>query len=164
MSVAAPFGLADLLERAGARICSRGRADCPQCKRQRAVSFNESKGLYHCFGADCDFSGGLASLRRLGIRQWLPRDEYIRQCQERERAERDRCRRYSLARRRWTESLDELHALNRLEQKAHDVGPDHPATWNALALVYREHREVEAALDYVDDILGRLKVGNAARR
>ena len=57
------FALTDLLTRAGAHIRGR-RADCPRCKRQRAVSFDESRGVYHCHGSGCEFSGGTVKLAR----------------------------------------------------------------------------------------------------
>ena len=50
--------------RTGARIRGNGRADCPRCKRQRAVSFDESRGIHYCHGAGCDFSGGSVKLAR----------------------------------------------------------------------------------------------------
>ncbi len=73
---AQPFALTDLLTRAGARIRGR-RADCPKCKRQRTVSFDESRGVYHCHGAGCAFSGGAETLaRELGLARQLGEAEY----------------------------------------------------------------------------------------
>jgi hypothetical protein len=70
------FALTDLLTRAGARIRGR-RADCPRCKRHRTVSFDESRGVYHCHGGGCDFSGGAVRLaRELGLTQQLSGAEY----------------------------------------------------------------------------------------
>ena len=70
------FALTDLLTRAGAHIRGR-RADCPRCKRQRAVSFDESRGVYHCHGSGCDFSGGTVKLaREQGLAARLTAAEY----------------------------------------------------------------------------------------
>jgi len=148
--------LLDLLEKTGARVHGR-RADCPSCKRRRSVSFDASRGVFCCHGIDCDFSGSLATLRqRLGIeREWLPRGEYIRQRRKRERGREAARRLYAVVQGRRLELLDELHHLGSLELKVHRAGPDHPATWDGLALVYRERSRVESELDFLETATAR---------
>jgi hypothetical protein len=135
------------------RIRSHNRADCPDCKRFRAVSFDEAKRVYHCHGAGCAFSGGIATLRqRLGIRrEWLPRSGYLRQQQERERAQVAAERLAAAVNRHRMELLTILRELNRREALARDAVPDHPAAWGALALVYRERPNVLAELAILEN-------------
>ena len=58
-----------LLAEAGARLTSRGRRwSCPMCGRVGRVSVDSRRGLYHCFTANCPFSGNALSLARsLGV-------------------------------------------------------------------------------------------------
>jgi len=139
MSAAAgQFALADLLTRAGAHIHGR-RADCPRCKRRRTVSFDESKGVYHCHGAGCEFSGGAAKLaRELGLATRLTAAEYRELCQGRERADRAARALYERVKARRFELLDHLHSLNRFESQARELGMNDSAAWDTLERVYRE--------------------------
>ena len=153
MSGASQPSIAALLAQAGARLRGRDRADCPDCKRSRAVSFDEAKRVYHCHVAGCTFSGGIVTLRkRLGMpRQWLPYQEYIRQQRERELAQVAKERLAATVHRRCFELRDEVHGLNELQLKAHRAGADHPATWNALALVYSRQPRVLAELQIMEN-------------
>jgi hypothetical protein len=144
---------ADMLQSAGARPPRYGRKwDCGACGGKGSLSVDLEKGLFNCFHAGCAFRGGISALRaRLGIpREWLPRDVYLRQQQERERANRrarviaDRIRDQRL------KLHDQLRRLNHLERCAHAAGPDHIATWGTLALVYRERPQIEVALDWLE--------------
>jgi len=145
--------LAELLERAGARIRGHNRADCPRCKRQRAVSFDESKGVYHCHGQGCDFFGGTRNLaRELGLYQRLSLAEYRQHRRSHERADRAARALYDRTKARRFEVLDELDGLNRLELQAHDAGTDHRATWGALAWVYAERPGVLAELAILENL------------
>jgi hypothetical protein len=143
----------ELLAQTGARIRGRNRADCPDCKRLRAVSFDEAKRVYHCHGAECTFSGGIATLRqRLGIRrEWLSREEYIRQQRERERAQVAKERLAAAVHRRCFQLRDEVHGLTELQLKAHRSGANHPATWDALALVYSQRPRLLAELEIMEN-------------
>jgi hypothetical protein len=49
------------------------------------------------------------------------------------------------------ELLEHLEWLAELERTAHEAGPGHPATWDALALVYRERPSVLAALAILEN-------------
>src|SRR5208282_2380590 len=123
--------LTDLLTRAGARIRGR-RADCPRCKRLRTVSFDESRGVYHCHGGGCDFSGGAVRLaRELGIARQLSGAEYRELCQNQERADRAARELYGRVKARRLELSEQLRWLGRLEVLAHEAG-DHATTWDAL--------------------------------
>jgi hypothetical protein len=151
LEVAMGTELLDLLEQAGTIVHSR-RGDCPRCKRRRSVSIDPEQGLFMCHGFNCDFHGNIKTLQRwLGIeREWLPRGEYIRRRGQERRADAMAPHLYSRLQSRRLELLNELRAFDRLEMKAHEAGPDHPATWGALAVVYRQRPEVEAALDWLE--------------
>ena len=169
MSVTAvEFALTDLLTRAGARIRGR-RADCPRCKRRRSVSFDESRGVYHCHGAGCDFSGWVVKLaREQGLARPLSHAERQRLHRDWERADRAARALYQRTKARRFELLEELQRLNHLELQAHEAGPDHPATWGALALLYGEEPAVLAELAILEnrgaaDLIRFLTADGAAR-
>lgn len=152
MSAVAALPIAELLTRAGARIRGRGRADCPRCKRWRTVSFDESKGVYHCHGAACDFSGGAGTLaRELGLARRLTRAEYRELCENRDLAESAARGLYRRVQTRRFELSEHLRGLDALESKAHQAGPDHPATWGALALVYQQRPGLLAELAILEN-------------
>jgi hypothetical protein len=142
-----PFALDDLLVRAGARIRGRGRADCPRCKRRRAISFDKSKGVYRCHGAGCDFSGGSAKLARgLGLAPSLSQEEYGQLHRRYESADRAARGLYGRVRTRRLELCEDLRCLGRLGLRAHEAGMNHPAVWGALALIYRRRPRLTAEL------------------
>jgi hypothetical protein len=150
MNAAAQYGITPLLETAGARIRGRNRADCPECGRPRAVSFNES--AFCCHGIDCNFRGGIGTLReRLGLRrEWLPKPEYIRQCRNRERARDAAERLYAAAKARRFELYDKLQSLAQIEIGVHKAGLTNPA-WNGLALVYQQRPRLLAELTILEN-------------
>jgi hypothetical protein len=149
------FAVTDLLERAGARLRGRGRADCPWCKRSRSVSFDDTRGVYHCHGAGCDFSGGVAKLaQQLGLARRLSSAQYRELRQNREHGDRSARALYQRVRARRLELLERLRGLRRIELRAHDAGIDHPATWGALALVYRELPALLAELALLENTGG----------
>jgi hypothetical protein len=145
------FDLLILLKMSGARIRGSRRADCPECKRFRSVSFNDR--AFCCHGLDCQFKGVSRTLsRRLGIqREWLPRHEYIRQRLDRERAEHAAATLYAAVRARWLMLIDRLHELNKLELRAHADGATQGKTWDALGVVYSERPMVLAELAILEN-------------
>ena len=148
MNLATQPGILELLEQAGARIRGRNRADCPECKRFRAISFTDE--TFFCHG--CQWTGNAVTLaKELGVYQRLPRAEYVLQRQERERAERAGRELYQQVKTRRFELLDELHALNGLESLAHKAGPGDPDTWDSLGLVYRERPGILAELAFLEN-------------
>jgi hypothetical protein len=152
MAASQELALTELLSRAGARIRGRGRADCPRCKRHRTVSFDESKSVYYCHGAACDFSGSYATLaRELGLARRLTAAEYRELRENRERADRGARDLYERVRARRFELLECVRRLGQLELSAHQAGADHPATWGALALVYRERPALLAELAILEN-------------
>lgn len=137
------FSLVELLAMAGALIRGRNRADCPWCKRKRTVSFDASRGVYHCHGEGCAFSGGIGTLaRELGLARSLSpaeREQLRRQHERADHAARTllhhvQARRFDLLRR--------LRALGRAELAAHQAGADQPTAWDLLARVYRERPHI----------------------
>jgi hypothetical protein len=152
MNASAELPFSDLLTRAGAVIRSRTRADCPRCKRQRAINFDESKGVYHCHGAGCDFSGGSAKLARdLGLARTLSRQERGQLHQQYESADRAARVLYARVKARRFELLQELRWLGRIEWQADQAGMDHHGTWDALALVYRQRPGLLAELAILEN-------------
>lgn len=149
---ATEYDLADLLRRVGAQIHGHSRADCPRCKRQRSVSFDESRGIYHCHGQGCDFSGSAARLaRELGLARQLSGAEYRELRQNRERADRAARALYARVKARRFELLEELRGLGRLEVETHTAGANHPVTWGALALAYTERPFILAKLAILEN-------------
>jgi ribosomal protein L37AE/L43A len=152
MPASAQYDLRALLEASGARIRGRNRADCPKCKRQRAVSFDESRGVYHCHEAGCNFSGGAGKLaRELGLAQHLTAAGYRELRQEREQADRAARALYERMKARRFELLEELYTLNQLELGVHETGPENPATWDVLAQVYAERPGILAELAFLEN-------------
>jgi hypothetical protein len=116
------------------------------------VSFDESRGVYYCHGAGCDFSGGAAKLaREQGLTTRLTAAEYREVRQDTERADRAARALYEQVKARRFELLDELHTLNQLELGVHDAGPENPATWDALAQVYAERPGILAELTFLEN-------------
>ena len=68
------FDLEVLLANAGAKPTACGRRwSCPLCGKAERVSVDSRRGLYHCFTANCPFSGNAISLARsLGVGGDLP--------------------------------------------------------------------------------------------
>ena len=163
------YDLLDLLQKAGARIRGRNRAHCPRCKRSRSVSFDESRGVYHCHGQGCDFSGGAGTLaRELGLARPLSPGERQRLHREWERADRAARALYERVKARRFELLEELRGLGRAELGAHGAGMNHPATWGALALVYRRRPAILAELAILEncgaaDLIRFLSAGSELR-
>jgi hypothetical protein len=149
------YGIASLLELTGARMRGHNRADCPECKRPRAVSFNET--AFCCHGIDCDFRGGGDTLRqRLGLRrEWLPKAEYIRWRRERERVHDAAERLCAAVKAQRTELLEALHTLNRIEVGAHRAGPEKASVWDALTIVYRNRPSILAELAFLENANAR---------
>jgi len=150
MRLGVEHSMAELLEMNGAPIRGRNRADCPECTRLRSVSFNET--AFCCHGIDCEFHGGIGTLRkRLGIaREWLPKPEYIRRCRQRDQAHEAAERLCHLAKTRRFELYDELRTLNRIGAGAHHAGPTE-APWGALERVYAERPRLLAELTILEN-------------
>ena len=142
------FDLANLLERAGAHPPRHGRKwDCGRCQGRACLSVDLDRGLFHCFHGACGFSGSSAKLaRELGLARRVSPNEYHRISQERARADLVARALYEGIKARRFAMLDEINSLNRLEWRAHEAGPDNPAIWDALALVYGRRPSLLAEL------------------
>ena len=107
--------------------------------------------------------------KELGVYRRLPSAEYRELCQNRERADRVARELYERIKARRFELLNDLETLNRLELRAHEAGPEHAATWHALALVYRARPGVLAELVVLEnsraaDLVPFLSAGPEERR
>jgi len=167
-TIAQRFTLTDLLTRAGAHIRGR-RANCPKCKRQRTVSIDETRGLYHCHGAGCDFSGGAAKLaRELGLARQLTGAEYREFRENQERADRAARALYEQVRARRFRVSEWVRTSGWLEVWAHERGPGNSAAWDVLEMVYRDRPALLAELAILEncgaaDLLRFLSADNETR-
>jgi hypothetical protein len=84
--------------------------------------------------------------RSLGLAPSVSTQEYRKLQERRCKVEHVASSLYRAVKARRFKLLAELRALGRLEYLAHDAGMDHPATWNALAMVYADMPGIEAAL------------------
>lgn len=141
--------IGSLLEIAGARIRGRSRADCPRCKRFRAISFTSE--TFFCHGIDCGWKGNTVSLEKeLGIYRRIPSAEYRELRRRSERAHEAAVRLYSAAHSRQLELREELRLLGRAELRAHEAGPDDPDSWEILAYVYQLRPTIERELEALE--------------
>jgi len=162
---------ARLFQLAGAAPPRHGRGKwlCPECKRSD-LSVDPNKQVFHCFHAGCPFQGGVGTLRkRLGLlREWLPREEYLRLRRQRERAREAAERLAHAVKVRRLELLDSLHTLDRLIFEAHDAGPDSPEAWNVLGAAYARHPPILAEIAILESTttanLVRFLTGDTAAR
>ncbi len=140
MSAAVQLDIVDLLEQAGAN--PRGnRHDCPKCGGFRTVT--HSAEVFYCH--HCQWKGNAVTLaKELGLYERLPRAEYIRQRKKREQAKSQAEQFLAECRTERLRACEELRELGRLELLAHEAGPDHPATWGALEVVYRQRPALTA--------------------
>ena len=134
MSATAQYEISGLLEQAGAN--PRGnRHDCPKCGGYRTVTHTAE--CFYCH--KCQWKGnGVSLAKELGLHERLPRAEYVRQRKVRERAKSEARNFLAACRAARLRACDDLRELARLELLAHEAGPDHPSTWDALEMVYRQ--------------------------
>jgi hypothetical protein len=134
------------------------------------VSFDESKAVYHCHGAACDFSGGAGSLaRELGLARRLSPAEYREARQNRRLADRAARVLYERVQTRRFDILGRVRTWGQVEVAAHKAGTDHPATWDALTRVYRERPALLAEIEilenwHVADLIRYLTAGTSTQQ
>jgi hypothetical protein len=115
------------------------------------VSFDESRGAYHCHGAGCDFSGGAVGLaRELGFAPQLSAAEHQELRQAHQRADRAAQALYERVKPRRFELMEQLRSLGRVEFGAH-TKPNHPLAWDALEMVYRGRPTLLAELAILEN-------------
>jgi hypothetical protein len=171
VNAVAQYDLSTLLVRAGAQSprYGRGKWRCPKHTGSPSLSVDTESCLFNCHHAGCDFHGSAATLaRQLGLTRRLSWAEYRDIRQSRERADRAARALYERAKMRWSELLDHLHTLDRLEIQAHDGGPNCPTTWGALALVYAQRPGALAELALLEnagaaELVRFLSAGGTAR-
>jgi hypothetical protein len=159
--------LPNLLERAGATLRGRNRADCPLCGGRRTVSYSEE--VYCCHRAGCEFRGNAVTLaRHLGLMtSRFSRAEagaYHRQREEAQAAADYALQRLRAERR---ELYEACRSLRRIRGRAGDtlrMPTEDIKSWTALAYVDRELPRVEAALAILESapVAVRLAFLNAA--
>ena len=148
------FAMGELLERAGAKLRGRGRADCPRCGGRRTLSYTSS--LFKCHHAGCGFQGSSHNLaKELGLARPLSLAER-EELQQRLLCAREaagqalgrvRSRRLELyeAHRSLLSIL--LSASERLKQN-----PEDERAWTALAYRGRELPKVRAELAMLESV------------
>jgi hypothetical protein len=106
--------------------------------------------VFYCH--KCQWKGNSIILaKELGVYRRLPSAEYRKLSRDRERADCAARALYELIKARRFELLDELDTLHCLESQAHEAGPDHPATWDSLALCYSRWPRVLAELAVLEN-------------
>jgi hypothetical protein len=116
------------------------------------VSFDDSRAVYHCHGAGCDFSGGAGKLAsELGVARRLSPAERRETARNTERADREARALYERVKARRFEVSEELRGLGRTELQAREAGMSDPAAWDALALVYRKRPTLLAELTILEN-------------
>ncbi|HUZ47879.1 MAG TPA: hypothetical protein VMW54_14685 [Terriglobia bacterium] len=146
-AVAVQSDITELLAQAGARIRGRNRADCPECKRFRAVSYTED--TFFCHG--CGWTGNAVTLaKELGIYRRIPSAEYRELCQNRERTREASRRLFYASKASQLELQARLRELGRDELLAHEQGADDPKAWDTLASVYADRPSIEQKLDLLE--------------
>ena len=160
------FDMVGLLERAGAKLRGRGRADCPRCGAKRTISYNRT--LFKCHHAGCGFQGSIHTLaKELGLARPLSAAERQELCQRLQCAQeaagqalgRVRSRRFELyeAHRSLLSIL--FGASERLKQN-----PEDERAWAALAYIDRELPKIRAELGILEyaPVEDRLALLNAS--
>jgi hypothetical protein len=140
------FEIGGLLAQAGARLRGRNRADCPRCKRFRAISFTPE--TFFCHGIDCGWKGNTITLaRELGTDIGKPSPEEIRR---QKMARGAALKLYEAVRERRMMLQRELRSIGRAEIIADAAGPDDETAWRLLAACYELKPIIEAKLDFLE--------------
>src|ERR1051326_104221 len=149
MTSTSEYNVPSLLQMLGVHIRGK-RADCPECRRPRAVSLNDE--AFCCHGIDCNFRGGIGALRRrLGLRrERCPSAQYRELCVKRERAHEAAQQLYHAVHSRRMELLDFLHDLSRLGALVWD-NSDPESTWQTLKIIYSDRQCITAELAILEN-------------
>jgi hypothetical protein len=123
MSAATQPEIVAQLEQAGAVIRGR-RFNCPACGGKLTGSIYANGTRYKCWHDGCEFRSGFRreGLSRAGYRELYHRKDAA-----------ERLYQAVHSRRMWL--LGALFEIATIERLANELGPEHPATWAALALV-----------------------------
>ena len=142
--------LTELLQRAGAEIRGRNRADCPRCGGKRTVSYTEE--VFCCHHAGCDFRGKAFTLAKaLGLARSFSPAERRNFARQKRQAQVAAEHLYQCVRSR-RRKLNPVHrdCLDMI-CTAHECGPDSEASWDALATAYKSLPEIRAELMALED-------------
>jgi hypothetical protein len=147
------YSLAHLLERTGAKLVGRNRANCPECRSRRTISYTDR--VYYCHHAGCKFQGNVSTLaKRLGL---LSRLSPARMAAERQAWHDARhAADYLLGKLKaekvklQTAHVSLLNAQNSATQRLKFHRED-SATWAALAFIFAELPLLRAALSIMED-------------
>lgn len=150
-SCAVEFELPALLEKAGARLIGRNRANCTRCGGHRTITYSDEVFICH----RCGFRGNAYTLaRELGCVRRLSPEERIRQQRERELARVAASIAYEQIRaRRWALYEDRRQLLNIFmgasDRLRHNWGDE--LAWDGLAYAYRRLDQDRAELLLLED-------------
>lgn len=152
-AVSVASDLPDLLTRAGARLTSRNRADCPRCQGKRTLSYTSE--VFYCHHVGCDFKGNAITLTRtLGLHVRHSPAEAAAFRQRREEAKRQAAIAYRRVQHRRHELYEAHRELIGTLYGAHSrlrSNPQDEIAWSALQLVYDQLPLVRAELLLLED-------------
>jgi ribosomal protein L37AE/L43A len=152
-AVAVEFPLVALLERAGATLRSRSRADCPRCGGKRTISHTDE--VFYCHHAGCEFTGSALTLaKELGLAPERSADERRQFAQLRKRAHEKAGLVYQRVKaRRWKlyDTHQNLLTIWTNAREALGENPQNSTAWAGLAFAQSRLDEVRAALLLLED-------------
>jgi hypothetical protein len=150
-TVGTEYSVVELLERAGAKLVGRNRADCPQCQGKRTVAYRGE--VFFCHHARCDFKGNVRTLARsLGLLQPMTPEQAreFRAVREESRQAaacvlgRIRERRFQLC-----EAYRSLLCIRDGTTRRLKLKPEDDLAWKGLQYFYRECPAVAAELAFL---------------
>ena len=145
------YTLLELLKRAGARLVSNRRADCPRCSGRRTIAFTQE--TFFCHHAGCSWKGNVVTLaRELGLVRRLTSDELRARDWFRRKAHEEAEELYRRTRDRRLELYRHHRRLLSIADRVHRArNPQDECAWSRLARVYRTLPCVAAELAILED-------------
>jgi len=145
------YTLLELLKRAGARLVSNRRADCPRCSGRRTIAFTQES--FFCHHEGCSWKGNVVTLaRELGLMRRLTSDELRAHHWLRQKAHEKAEELYQRTRDRRLKLYHHYRSLLSIADRVHRArNPQDECAWSRLARVYRILPCVTAELAILED-------------
>jgi ribosomal protein L37AE/L43A len=147
-AVAVEFPLVALLERAGATLRSRNRADCPRCGGKRTISHTDE--VFYCHHAGCESAGTAFTLaKELGLAPERSADKRRQSAQLRRRAQEKAglvCQRVKTRRWKLYDTHQNLLTIWTNAREALRENPENSTARAGLAFAQSKLDEVRAGL------------------